>query len=334
VKIAFTSCSHPRKHPSQPVWLQVLALDPDVLLLMGDNVYVEDHWWNVWVGKPARKLADDGFASHLHARYRMQWKVPQFQALLHHLHQKGAPILGTVDDHDFLGNDLCVAPETQTKARIARVLHRQFIACCNQPLIASYPAVPAWQAPAADAGFDVGLGLASHWVYPAHDLSLTVLDNRSYRQKVDKANPHRARVLGQAQLTWLQTCLQSETALHLVFSGSPLTDGTKRWARGSPLQDYPSEYQQVCEIYRAQPQPQRCIVHIGGDLHYNDFKLRDAHNPCINLTSSGMGSGWQPFARSANGNHGLIEWANGQLRIRTFGNESARNIDYARSLSA
>jgi hypothetical protein len=322
LKVAFTSCCHPKKHPSQPGWLQVMAQEPD--------------WWNIWVSRPVHKLTDDDFAIYLHGRYQMQWQVPQFRTLIEHLHRRHAQILGTVDDHDFLGNDFCVTDTTQAKARVARVLHRQFVDFCNHPSSnypsSNYPALPDWRAGQFDCGFDAGLGLATHVKWLDLGLSLTVLDNRSYRQKVNKRNPSAAQVLGRRQLDWLATCLQDNLPVKLVFSGSPLTDGTKRWARGSPLQDYPAEYEQLCKLYRSQTGS--CVVHVGGDLHYNDFKLKDAQNPCINLTSSGMGSGWQPFAPSPNGNWGLIEWSDGQLRICTLGNEDSRNVDHCLTLHA
>jgi alkaline phosphatase D len=329
LKVAFTSCCHPRKHPNQPGWLQVLAHEPDVLLLIGDNVYLENHWWNIWVNRPVNTLSDEDFAIYLHERYQMQWQVPQFRTLIEHLHRRHTLILGTVDDHDFLGNDFCVTDTTQTKAKIARVLHRQFIDFCNHPS-SNYPARPDWRSAQVDAEFESGLGLATHVKWVEQGLSLTVLDNRSYRQKVDKRNPNAAQALGRRQLDWLATCLQDNLPVKLVFSGSPLTDGTKHWARGSPLQDYPAEYKQLCELYRAQTD--HCIIHVGGDLHYNDFKLKDAQNPCINLTSSGIGSGWQPFASSPNSNWGLIEWGGGQLSIRTFGNEPPRNVIHCLSI--
>ena len=40
MRIAFASCAKIQDRDEQPVWTAIRAAEPDVLLLLGDNVYV------------------------------------------------------------------------------------------------------------------------------------------------------------------------------------------------------------------------------------------------------------------------------------------------------
>jgi PhoD-like phosphatase len=318
VKFAFASCNHPYWHPSQPGWLELAEHQPDVLLMMGDNTYIEQHPWEIFFNKPVNRLDDDAFAAYLHERYERQWWVPEYQELVKRMALSQAPVMGTLDDHDFLGNDYYVTPETQNKARIARVLHRQFIAASNGPIASSYPALPDWRVD-PDAGFEQGLGCASakRW----GPIKLVVLDNRSYREKPGEL----AVAFGQRQLDWLRMHLACDQKISLVCSGSTLLPGSKWWARGSAISPYRQEYEQLRQIYL--DNAQQCIVHLAGDLHYNEWRGRKVHGHFVEVCSSGMGTGWQPFAFTQNANFGLAEWSDNTLRIRTFGDEGERNYD-------
>lgn len=319
MKIAFASCNHVRKHPSQPAWVDLAGHAPDVLVLLGDNIYLEDHWWELYVNRPAHRLDDDGFAAYLHERYRRQWSVAEFQWMLQHLHHKPVEVLGTVDDHDFLGDGTGPTDEMQTKARISRLLHRQFIAACNSPVPTVYPDLPDWRN-APDPGFQEGLGLATARQYP--DVGVVVLDNRSYREPegLDRV------ALGRPQLSWLQRQLHRPQRVSLVFSGSPLTRGSKFFAPGSPLSEYVSEYRELRAIYKAYAG--KNIIHVAGDLHYNEFKGRDVHRDFMEVCSSGLATGFLPFSSKAYGNYGLITCEPHQVVIETFGAQTSRNTHY------
>ncbi len=41
MKIAFTSCMDATHVPSQPIWNKIRADDPDVVLLLGDQIYMD-----------------------------------------------------------------------------------------------------------------------------------------------------------------------------------------------------------------------------------------------------------------------------------------------------
>lgn len=328
-RIAFACCNHAYTHRSQPAWQSIADMKPDVLLLTGDNIYLEDHMWQLWFGKPAH-LSDAAFASRLHERYCWQWAVPEFRALLRSMRSRSAPVLGILDDHDFLGNDFYVGPATQGKAVIARALLRQFLSACNTPGLEDYPAMPAssqeeWQA-LDDPGFADGLGLAKTLTHG--NALILLLDNRSY---CTPPAPE-GRALGMVQMNWLRQQLEQHQQngvgkLALVFSGSPLSPGTKRCIPGSPLSAYPREYQALLQIYGSLDAAGLTVVHIGGDIHYNDWRDRHPQHGHYEVCCSALGSGWLPFSAHARGNFGVVDLEPDRLRIRTFGAETNRNID-------
>jgi alkaline phosphatase D len=327
LKIAFCSCNHPLVHPDQPGWLALAANEPDVLLLLGDNVYIENHIGELLGSqRPCFALSDLDYARRLHARYMAQWNVPQFRVAL----LAAKRVMGTLDDHDFLGNDTFVSPILQRKARFARLLHRQFIAACNlrplPPVYAAFEEIFAMD----DMGFDQGLGLASSWesVAQGSDVSIKIilLDNRSYR---DNPFAHglvsSAPALGAAQISWLAQELVGSQRVSIIASGSTFSAGDRAGIPGSPLEAYKREAAILRTLYRSQ-RHQR-ILHLGGDLHYNAHRLQSAEHPFAELVSSGMGSGWQPFAKQQRGNFGLLRVNAQGIRMQLLGDEDERNLD-------
>jgi phosphodiesterase/alkaline phosphatase D-like protein len=329
LNIAFCSCNHPSLHAQQAGWLAVAERQPDVLLLLGDNVYVEQHVGEL-IGhlRPVVAMSDLEYGRRLHSQYAAQWQVPQFRQAL----AASARVMGTLDDHDFLGNDTDVRPVFERKARLARWLHRQFIQTCNlRPLPLAYPAfedVLAWD----DLGFERGIGLAQSWQSAPGEgdaqpiVKIILLDNRSYRQAPKGQAGQQAVVLGAAQISWLAQELIGSQQLSIVASGSTFSAGDRLGIAGSPLQAYAREAAILRRLYAGQSQGRR-VIHVGGDLHYNAFWPWSQEHPFWELASSGMGSGWQPFARQQRGNFGLISVSSAGVRLSLFGAEAERNLD-------
>lgn len=329
LKIAFCSCNHPLVHPRQPGWLPLAALAPDVLLLLGDNVYVERHVGElVGAQRPVVALSDLAYGRRLHGLYAAQWQVPEFQKAV----GAAGRVMGTLDDHDFLGNDTYVRPSFERKASLARLLHRQFITACNaRPLSNRYPAFEDVFA-LDDVGFEQGIGVAQSWQSspvdtPAHwSVKIIVLDNRSYRQSPPTSDTSASRALGAAQISWLAQELVGSQRLTIVASGSTFSPGDRFGIAGSPLQSYRQEANILRTLYASASQGRR-VVHVGGDLHYNAYWPWQREHPFIEIASSGMGSGWQPFANKQRGNFGVLTVGAGQMGLQLFGAEHDRNID-------
>ncbi len=82
IRIAFVSCAYATHRPVQPAWAQIRDAQPDLLLMLGDNAYM--NWWEPEWNFDA-----------LEACYRAQFEVPAFRALIDE-----APTLAIWDDHD------------------------------------------------------------------------------------------------------------------------------------------------------------------------------------------------------------------------------------------
>lgn len=85
-RIAFGSCNH--QNASQHMWAQIAAQQPQLFLMIGDNVYGDAGW-----------DADAGLES-LRSAYALQASYPEFTGL-----RAKVPMMATWDDHDFGLND-------------------------------------------------------------------------------------------------------------------------------------------------------------------------------------------------------------------------------------
>ncbi len=115
-KVAVASCCSIKLRPrdDQPAWKQIRDARPDLLLLLGDNVYMHHSF-------EGENLWDH---TTLEQRYREQFDVTDFEGLL----QETAH-MAIWDDHDFGVNDAkgaeCSAQDVQrTTERFRRWMHR------------------------------------------------------------------------------------------------------------------------------------------------------------------------------------------------------------------
>jgi alkaline phosphatase D len=190
MKIAAASCCKLQSVHPQPVWQEIQAERPDVLLLLGDNIYLDHDGHN-----DAAKLGTE-----LAQKYSKQLAEPSFAALLVDLRSRGAPVIAIYDDHDFLGNNRYGGDEGDDLREAARA---EFIKAF-QP---------------KRTGVDV---------YSVHRLglvSIIVLDERYYRTSPLIARGDRDAILGPEQWNWLEqtltltagdtyTIIASSTTLH------------------------------------------------------------------------------------------------------------------------
>lgn len=99
-RIAFGSCLHQAK--PQVFWRDVLAARPQLMLMLGDNVYGD---------------FKDAAASELAAAYDAQQRQPEFRSV-----RTAVPMLAIWDDHDFGKND--GGAEFPHKRIAAELFHR------------------------------------------------------------------------------------------------------------------------------------------------------------------------------------------------------------------
>lgn len=114
MKMVFTSCMNAEQDSLQEVWNQIAEEVPDVLMLLGDQIYMD--WGDLGASKWLRKLRPElaagqmgglkSFAADMHQRYAAQWAVPAFRALLAAFTGRGPDRLLVIwDDHDFAWNN-------------------------------------------------------------------------------------------------------------------------------------------------------------------------------------------------------------------------------------
>lgn len=185
MKIVAASCSNIREVDPQPVWSEIRAERPDVLLLLGDSVYLErdDH------SEP------ELLAAELRSLYARQFAEPDFSALLADLRLRGGHLVAIYDDHDFIGDNRCVGDFDDALRLAARA---EFV----------------------DAFAPLMTGAEVYRVHRLCDVDLVVVDERFYRTSPATSGNDRNAILGGAQWTWFEAVVAGSTAKYLVVASS------------------------------------------------------------------------------------------------------------------
>jgi alkaline phosphatase D len=225
MKIAFTSCCDPLNDKIQAAWPEMEKQKPDVLVLLGDNMYMD-----YGLGKGSIKLkapkgfSDLEFANAMYEKYAMQWAIPSFHDAILNIPK----IYAIWDDHDFAWNnsrgegaDFEDELVTTTKRAISKMLFEQFRkALVTKPPANSYPQNPY------PKGLDTGtpyIGIQKTIPLTVDNVYLHLLDGRSFRPERDKTKSF----LGEAQQKALQNQLLKNSGIHLIASGTVLDDWKK-----------------------------------------------------------------------------------------------------------
>jgi alkaline phosphatase D len=293
MKVAFTSCIDAYDDPTQPVWDKIRQQEPEVLLLLGDTMYMD--YGIVFTGaeRPIawpRKVSDAVFAQTMHERYARQWAVKSFRALLN----TGVKLGIIWDDHDFAWNDARGAGTdhhhavSASKRLIAQGLFRQFRDTCGNPDKNAYPAMPA---------LDSLLAAPEKGIQDSFDMKgvrFVMLDGRSYRQ--DPNTGADADMLGFAQRKWLEAQIDGAEGLTVICSGSVMNKSHESW-------DQYLDYQWLLGV------AQKNVIVLSGDIHANRLPVSHSKH-VIEVTASGAArpgsGGWAQFG-GASGNFGLLE---------------------------
>lgn len=244
MKIAFTSCCDPHNDNKQVAWLELVKYNPDVLVLLGDNMYMDYKLG----GNPIDLYEPSTFSpllfsQKMYENYERQWKVENFQTAINSIDN----IYAIWDDHDFAWNNSrgegtpCTCVNTSPckcgyvppiKRMISKTLFEQFrSALTTKPLAIQYPANPFQNG--IPTGF-TGLPYTGieQTIHLSNTIHLHLLDGRSFRPEPDKTKS----LLGLAQQTALQTQLSTAGVTHLIASGTTLenwkTFNDKDWLKG------------------------------------------------------------------------------------------------------
>lgn len=206
MKIVVASCAKIQQTNPQPVWTDIRDEKPDVLLLIGDNIYL-DHDRHT---DPAK------LQSELQRLYAAQFSEPNFAALIADIRHRNAALLAIYDDHDFLGNNRYGGDHDPALREVAR---DEFIRVFSPPLI----------------GSDV------YQLYRSDLVDIVVLDERYYRQCPADSRGDRDAVLGPKQWEWFESVLASSNANYLIVASSTTfhTFGDESW------EQYPGAFERM-----------------------------------------------------------------------------------------
>ena len=288
MKIAFTSCFSTTVFPQQPVWSQILALKPDVLVLTGDSIYIDE------LTNPThpKAMADFEFLQFVAAKYRRQLAQPDFAALI-----AAVPTYAIWDDHDFLWNECYEEKAIQKKiyAGLIRASRALFNAYCAQlEGRATFPRddndARLWNANEPAPGYrEVKLTQGLPSGAPVH---LHLTDGRSWR--VGRT------LLGSAQRAKIEAAMAAAPAdtLHLVASGSVIeAHKGDQWGNFEDL----AWLRALADKYR--------IACLSGDIHANDFHRIPTDNGRMlyDFTASGAAIRRAIWAGTECQNFGLLE---------------------------
>jgi phosphodiesterase/alkaline phosphatase D-like protein len=303
MKIAFTSCASTNLVPSQPIWNDIRASQPDHVVLLGDNFYndVPD------VSMIAlQEMADWPFAEHLFVRYQQQLNEPRFRQLVA---TPGIQFHAIWDDHDFAWNNAAGGrmlddPKQAGKVKISTSFMRAFRKALAAHDLGAFPSSPGapelwadYMAPTFNPLGAQSIALESNgrsWLH--------LTDGRTLRK--------RPEILGTAQRTQLAQAFGAQPgALHIIASGVTFSQGDG-WHK------YPTD-----RNWLAQAAGDQAWLMLSGDIHSNgllEHKL-SAKGRLVEATASGAaihaylnGLIKGPEVR----NHGMLDLQPDQLLIR------------------
>jgi alkaline phosphatase D len=293
-KIAFGSCAN-QNRPC-PIWDVMAAYQPQVTVLLGDNVYADNLGGRQSPATPER----------IAAAYETLLSNPGFARL------KGASrVLATWDDHDYGNND--AGREWMHKDASARCFHDFLGTPDDSPL-----------------RNQAGVYSAELFGPPGRRVQVILLDTRYFRSGLPQAatplpgwrsKPYvkqtgrDAALLGEEQWAWLEQQLRVPAELRIIGSSIQVLSDEhpfEMWA------NFPDERQRLYDLLR------RCeasgVVFLSGDRHLGEisYDLAAISYPLFDVTASGLNQahqGWRApepnskrYAALPYGNHfGTIE---------------------------
>lgn len=231
------SDSHAFEHVRKKIWPKMLTHDPDFIMLLGDEVYVDDF------GFVKRNQATE---FDLWTRYIDSFrKVPLFHG------RRLIPIMAVWDDHDFGTNN----SDKTFKARKAaeKVFNAFFGGTVKGP----------YQRSKEGVYFSLS-GFGQKFLF---------MDNRYFREP-SKKNPYGQ--WGKKQHAWFQKQLaESPEPIWLANGGQFFTkatyvtkkNGDKKQINETFVADHPKHFQKLLSEIKMAKQP---VVFLSGDIHYSE----------------------------------------------------------------
>jgi alkaline phosphatase D len=302
-RIAFGSCADQDK--PLPIFNTIAAAKPELLLLLGDNIYADL--------EKGRKVTPEVIKE----KYDTLAKVPGWQKL-----KSTCPMLATWDDHDFGKND--AGAEWSIKDE-------------SQKLFLDFFGVPAADPRRTQKGVYSSAILGP----PGKRVQILLLDTRYHRGPLKRApkplpgertppyvpnTDPDATVLGAEQWKWLEGELKKPAEVRLLVSSIQVIadeHSYEKWA------NFPKERDRLYSLIRSTGA--NGVVILSGDRHLAEVALDPkaaVGYPLYDVTSSGLNQGskgWRAPERNAHrvaampygDNFGmvLIDWSGDDPRL-------------------
>ncbi|WP_262690642.1 alkaline phosphatase D family protein [Kordiimonas aestuarii] len=272
-RILFGSCANQDK--PQPIWEPINALDPDLFIFLGDNIYGDTRDMTV--------LAD---------KYKRFGNIEGFRRL-----KEKTPIIATWDDHDYGENDS--GREYPQKER-SKELFLEFWGegpdstrrRADDGIYTSYMYGPAQQRVQV-------ILLDLRW----NRTELTHVTKEEFQRRDQMAfGPYLpstepdATMLGEKQWTWLEGELKKPAKLRIIGSSLQFLSSFPGWEAWSL---FPNERQRMISLItktRAEG-----VLFISGDTHWAEISRQTDHvpYPLYDFTSSGLTETWYNMSPNA-----------------------------------
>lgn len=264
--IAFGSCN--KSELKNLLWDDVVALEPDIWIWGGDNIY-----------------ADTNDMEQLRGDYATQNAVPGYKKLKKHI-----PVIGTWDDHDYGLNDGGVEFEAK------RGSQAEFLDFMGVPQDS-----PRRLQEGVYTSHDYQLPFGNIKVIVLDTRYFrTALTPDMDTNKRTKPNPYgQGTVLGEAQWNWLEATLKDSKAnFNVIVSSIQFLSnehGFECWG------NFPHEVDRLKKLIvdsRA-----KGVLFLSGDRHISEFsksKVDELEYPIIDFTSSGLTHAYSKFSGEPN----------------------------------
>ncbi|MDA1161617.1 MAG: alkaline phosphatase D family protein [Planctomycetota bacterium] len=261
-RISFGSCA--KQSQPQPIWEAIVAADPELFLMIGDNIY-----------------ADTEDMDLLWKHYQMLGAKPGFQKLRQH-----CPILATWDDHDYGANDAGVE---YPKKRESQQLFLDFFEVAKDSPLRKQEGVQSSHLFGPEGRRVQIILLDTRYFRSPLTRGYEPSErNEGFRGNYKGTEDRSTTMLGEAQWKWLENELRKPAEVRVIASSIqviPDEHGSEKWG------NFPHERLRLFHLIR--DTKANGVIMISGDRHLAEIMEIDSQRsgnsyPLYEVTSSSL----------------------------------------------